>query len=603
MNPPADGLKPTLSDILLLMVCRPDRLAAIGWWCLCGKRLRARYRLEAAIAALPFAYQRRMTAHGRRDLDTISAANGTIGKGNFSGTEICIHIHLSSDSDRSAAQQAAKSALRQSIAPLRVIVTTENDASLPIESDRIEHVAAPYASRIAALHAALGIAKKVGASLLIPLASDAVLPRHALAAYAADRARADISSDEQTVLYGDQDEIGRRGAEGAAWFKPNWDSRMFLSQDYVTAACALPVESTLARLDSRDGLAPETLHELVLHLLCGASPISVRHVPRVTTSTAHGEWRKPSQQRAAAISRLVAPSAQASDGPFGTVALRWPMPAPAPVVSILVATRDRVELLRKCVDGLLHETDYPDFEVIIADNDSREAETLAYMNSVAADPRVRVVRWPHPFNYSAINNFAAGHARGQFLCLLNNDIEIIDPDWLSEMMREAVRPGVGAVGARLLYPDRSIQHAGVAIGIGDAAGHAHRGLPEGEPGYFAQALVARGATAVTGACLLVERQHFDAVDGLDEESLAVAYNDVDLCLKLRERGLSNIYTPAATLIHHESKSRGLDFAPEHRARYMRELAVFQARWDTKRAIDPWHHPLLDRNSETYRFAR
>ena len=176
-------------------------------------------------------------------------------------------------------------------------------------------------------------------------------------------------------------------------------------------------------------------------------------------------------------------------------------------------------------------------------------------------PRVRVVRWPHPFNYSAINNYAAGFATGKFLCLLNNDIEVIEPQWLSELVREAYQPGIGAVGARLLYPDRSIQHAGVAIGLGNAAGHAHRDLPEGERGYFAQALIARGASAVTGACLLVEKEHFDAVGGLDEEGLAVAYNDVDLCLKLRERGLISIYTPAATLVHHESKSRGLDFDP------------------------------------------
>ncbi len=252
------------------------------------------------------------------------------------------------------------------------------------------------------------------------------------------------------------------------------------------------------------------------------------------------------------------------------------------------------------MEGLLHGTDYPNLEIVIADNDSREPSTLQYLEEVVEDPRVRVVRWPHPFNYSAINNFAAGFANGQLLCLLNNDIEIVEPDWLTEMVREILQPGVGAVGARLLYPDRSIQHAGVAIGIGNAAGHAHRALPEGAPGYFAQALIARGASAVTGACLLVQKRSFEAVGGLDEVRLAVAYNDVDFCLKLRKLGLRNIYTPAATLIHHESKSRGSDFAPEHNERYMRELAVFQERWGTKQIIDPWHHPRLERGSEDYR---
>ena len=266
---------------------------------------------------------------------------------------------------------------------------------------------------------------------------------------------------------------------------------------------------------------------------------------------------------------------------------------------MVVATRDRVELLRTCVKGVLEETAYPDLELIVADNDSRQPETLRYMDEIAADPRVRVVRWPHPFNYSAINNFAAGHASGEYLCLLNNDIEVLEPQWLDEMVREAVQPGVGAVGARLLYPDRTIQHAGVAIGIGNAAGHAHRGLPMDEVGYFAQTHVVRGASAVTAACLVVAKRHFDAVGGLDEEAFAVAYNDVDLCLKLQQYGLVNIYTPLATLIHHESKSRGIDFAPEHLERYMRELAVFQQRWGAAEAVDPWHHPQLNRQSEVF----
>ena len=144
-----------------------------------------------------------------------------------------------------------------------------------------------------------------------------------------------------------------------------------------------------------------------------------------------------------------------------------------------------------------------------------------------------------------------------------------------------------------------VRAAGVAIGIGNAAGHAHRGLEPGEPGYFAQALITRGASAVTAACLLVAKKNFDAVGGLDEEHLAVAYNDVDLCLKLQAAGLRNIYTPAATLIHHESKSRGLDFAPEHLERYLGELKAFQERWDTMSVIDPWHHSQLDRSNEVF----
>ena len=210
-----------------------------------------------------------------------------------------------------------------------------------------------------------------------------------------------------------------------------------------------------------------------------------------------------------------------------------------------------------------------------------------------------MLRYREPFNYSAINNFAARHARGSYLCLLNNDTEVVEPSWLTELMRYAVRSDVGAVGAKLLYEDGSIQHAGVVVGIGDAAGHPHRFLPAGRPGYFRMAHVPQFISAVTGACLVVEKSKFEAVGGLDEEKLAVAYNDVDLCLKLEAAGWRNVYVPHAVLLHHESKSRGNDMAPAQFGRYSRELTVLQERWKTKTYEDPLHNPNLDRYSETY----
>ena len=599
MNRRPDAITPGFRDILLLIVCRPHRLVAIGWWRLCGKRLRAKYRLEAAVAALPFAHERGIEAKGKRDLAAISALTAAEGAEALAAPAICVHLHIADEDARADARHSAASALKQSFAPRRLIVTASEPLPRAVDGDRVEHVATPYASRIAGLHAALKIAQDAGAAYLVPLAADALLPPHALAAYAADRAAAHVPDGPLPVLYGDQDEIGGPGRKRGAWLKPEWDPRMLLSQDYIGAACALPVDAALACLERAEEPPVRSLYELILHLTLEDEATPVRHIPRITARTAAGAWRRSDRCRATAVDHFVGPQAHAIEGPFGAVEILWPLPAPAPKVSVIVATRDKVELLRTCVDGLLHGTDYPDFEVVIADNDSRQAETLRYMDAVVADPRVSVVRWPHPFNYSAINNFAAGHASGRFLCLLNNDVEIIEPSWLSELIREALRPGIGAVGARLLYPDRSIQHAGVAVGLGNAAGHAHRALPDGEPGYFAQAHIARGVSAVTGACLLVAKRHFDAVGGLDEESLSVAYNDVDLCLKLRELGLTNIYAPRATLIHHESKSRGLDFSAEHLDRYMRELAVLQDRWHTARIVDPWHHAELDRGSETY----
>jgi len=598
MNHQATLIEPRLRDIGLLLACRPHRALAIAWWRLCGKRQRARNRLQSALAGLPLANERMIETLGKKDIAVLSQARNRQSGADDTIVALCVHLHIDQEDSHDAARRAVVSVLRQSHTVARLIVTgTGPLPSLP-ESSTIEIAPGPYACRIDGLQTALEIASRIGAQYLVPLASDANLTRHALAAYAAQLLNEPSVGGVPPILYGDQDEFATPGRGAAAWLKPEWDRRMILSQDYASVACALPVSAVSGLFRDTDGAAPDDLYAIFVR--AALDDVPVRHVPRITTRTAPGDWQQRGASHKFTIERALGSTAQVEPGPFGTIGIHWPLPNPNPGVSILVATRDRVELLRTCVDGLLHATDYPAFEIIIVDNASRDPETLAYMDKVSADPRVRVVRWPHPFNYSAINNYGASFATEQFLCLLNNDIEILEPDWLSEMVREAVQPGVGAVGARLLYPDRSIQHAGVAIGLGNAAGHAHRALPEGEPGYFAQALIARGASAVTGACLLVEKRHFDAVGGLDEDHLAVAYNDVDLCLKLEALGLANIYTPAATLIHHESKSRGLDFAPEHLARYLRELATFQDRWDTQRVVDPWHHPWLDRESEVFR---
>jgi GT2 family glycosyltransferase len=270
-----------------------------------------------------------------------------------------------------------------------------------------------------------------------------------------------------------------------------------------------------------------------------------------------------------------------------------------PLVSIIVPTKDKLELLQPCVEGVLEGTHYDNFELLIVDNGSVEADTAEYLRNIAKNAKVRILPFPAPYNFSAINNFAVRQARGRYVCLLNNDTEVAEPAWLTEMMRYAVRPEIGAVGAKLLYEDGSIQHAGVVIGIGEAAGHAHRHLPADRPGYFRQPHIAQFVSAVTAACLVVEKNKFLAVGGLDEEALAVAFNDVDLCLKLQAAGWRNVYVPHAILYHHESKSRGKDISSRNIDRYRRELRVLQERWGTPTYEDPVHNPNLDRSSETF----
>jgi GT2 family glycosyltransferase len=271
-----------------------------------------------------------------------------------------------------------------------------------------------------------------------------------------------------------------------------------------------------------------------------------------------------------------------------------------PSVTVIIPTRNRVDLLRTCLEGVA-STDYPRLDVIVVDNGSDDPETLNYLAAMERS-HIRVMRHPGPFNYSTINNRAARAAKGQLLCLLNNDIEVISPDWLSIMAMQAVREDVGAVGAQLLYPDGRIQHAGVVIGVGNAAGHAHRFVRPREEGYFRRHMLPQFTSAVTGACLLVDRDRFLAVGGLDERNFAVAYNDVDLCLRLNERGWQSLYEPRAVLIHHESVSRGQDLDPVGSARFAGELAALKRIWRTDEIVDPFHHPQLSRAAERFAVA-
>jgi GT2 family glycosyltransferase len=401
------------------------------------------------------------------------------------------------------------------------------------------------------------------------------------------------------VIFGDEDEIDDRGKRKRPWFKPDWNQEMFFAIDYLSAAVA--IESTVAKGEV-ERIAPgnEPVFELLLAVTARAD-VCVGHVPSIFCHVNARAQRSHQTSRVSAVSRHLKPlGATASPGPFGTVKVTWPLPSNLQLISIIIPTRDKVDLLRACVDSILGLTTYERFEIIIVDNGSAEQSTLDYFAATSRHSNVRVLNYERDYNYSAINNFAVSESQGEYVCLLNNDTEVISGDWLTEMMRYAVQPKIGAVGAKLLYEDRTIQHAGVVIGLGDAAGHPHRYTPADEPGYFCQTHVAHFASAVTAACLVVNKAKYESVGGLDEQQLAIAYNDVDLCLKLERAGWRNVYVPSAVLFHYESKSRGSDVAPENVDRYMRELRVLQERWGTKTYQDPLHNPNLDRYSEMVR---
>lgn len=259
-----------------------------------------------------------------------------------------------------------------------------------------------------------------------------------------------------------------------------------------------------------------------------------------------------------------------------------------PAVDLIIPTRDGLSVLRPCVDGILSKTSYQNFHIIVVDNGSEKAETLAYFEQIKQDSRVKVVHYPGEFNYSAINNFAIEHGSSPYIGLINNDIEVIKGDWLSHMMAWAIQPQVGIVGAKLLFSDGRVQHAGVTIGMGNAAGHIHRLEAGDASGYQLRCLATQNMMAVTAACLITPRDTYYQLGRLDEGALKVAYNDIDYCLRVEQSGLQVIWTPEAVLYHHESVSRGDDMSAPHIDRYFNELKVLQSRWKTKGFVDKYY---------------
>ncbi len=259
-----------------------------------------------------------------------------------------------------------------------------------------------------------------------------------------------------------------------------------------------------------------------------------------------------------------------------------------PSVDLVIPTRDGLSVLKPCIDGILEKTEYRNFKVIVVDNGSEKSETFDYFKLIEKDPRVTVVTYPGEFNYSAINNFAVEHGDSKYVGLINNDIEVINGDWLTQMMGWAQQPEVGIVGAKLLFSDGRVQHAGVTIGMGNAAGHIHR-LEDGQsPGYQMRCLATQNMMAVTAACLITPRDLFEKIGGLDAQAFKVAYNDIDYCLKVEASGKDVIWTPEAILYHHESVSRGDDMSAPHVERYFRELGTLQSRWKTKGFVDKYY---------------
>jgi GT2 family glycosyltransferase/glycosyltransferase involved in cell wall biosynthesis len=400
------------------------------------------------------------------------------------------------------------------------------------------------------------------------------------------------------VIYSDEDKIDTRGHRFEPYFKPDWSPELLLSCNYICHVFA--IRRTL--FNDAGGFRPEFNgaqdHDLALRLTEKAR--SIVHVPKVlyhwrTLPTSTASNGKAKTYAFDAGTRAVQ---EAIDRRQFSGRARWlekyrerqfggyeiDFPDDGPSVTIIIPTKNRCDMLRRCVKSL-EKTTYRNFDVVIIDNESDDPETLQFLN--ALDERHRVERVTNPdgrFNYARLHNQVVPQIRSDYLLLLNNDTEVIRPEWLSQMVGYASFPGVGAVGARLLYPDGAAQHVGVAMGIGGMVGHVRKHRRPGDPVSFHDEVLAANYGIVTAACMLVKRSLYEEVGGLDQERFAVAYNDVDFCLKLHARGLRCVYAPRAELYHYESVSRGGTVHP-------RELQAFRQTWDAAKP-DPYYNPNL-----------
>ena len=395
-------------------------------------------------------------------------------------------------------------------------------------------------------------------------------------------------------FYGDDDDLTEQGEREAPRFKPDWNPDLLNGYDYIGAAGIYQVHA-VKKLGGWEGDTwADARHAMHLRLVKAFAEVPPVHCPGIIRHSRVCQMPRQAGSGVLGQLRQSLPSAGVFPGEVpGSVRVRHALPAVLPKVSLLVPTRDGIEILKPCVDAILSLTTYPNFELLVLDNQSTCKRTLAYFDELTArDSRVQVLQYDKPFNYSAINNFGARNASGEIIGLINNDIEPIDDGWLREMVSHVARPEIGCVGAKLYYPDDSIQHAGVVLGIGGVAGHAQKYYRRDADGYNYRLKLIQNYSAVTAACLLVRRSVFEEVGGLNEEHLAVAFNDVDFCLRVGMAGYRHVWTPYAELYHHESVSRGADNNRAKRARALSEANYMRERWGDMLFHDPAYSPQL-----------
>jgi GT2 family glycosyltransferase len=531
-----------------------------------------------------------------------------------------ISILMPTHNTREPLLRRAIESLRAQLYPDWELCIADDASSLP----HVRRVLAEYRSldpRIKVVYRAERGDVAVAANSALALASGeftAVLDHDdALAARALYLVAVELNADPALeIIYSDEDQLGPYGQRIDPYLKPDWNPDLFVAQNFLTHLCVCRTERVREVAGFRRFYEGAQDWDLMLRIAERVTAAQIRHIPQILyhRQAAPGAAAAASGERAAASAAQHRALTTHFDRAHVAVEIlpiagrgwrvRYPLPQPAPLVTVIIPTRDRVSLLRRCIASLRQRTTYSNLHIVIVDNQSVEWSTRAYLSELARASGVTVIRHEAAFNYSALNNVGARHARGEILALLNNDVESITPDWLAEMVSQACRPDIGAVGAMLYYPNDTIQHAGVILGHGTAgiAAHAYAHRRRGYAGQFGRARLTQNVTAVTAACLVVRRQVFEEVGGFDETHLAIGYSDLDFCLRIRERGYRNLWTPYAELYHRESASRGYEDTSAKRERFQREVAYIRERWGAALRSDPAYNPNLSLDAESFTLA-
>ncbi|MFN9645183.1 MAG: glycosyltransferase family 2 protein [Cyanobacteriota bacterium] len=425
------------------------------------------------------------------------------------------------------------------------------------------------------------------------------LPVHALRKFSS----VILNNPEACVIYADEDRMTAMGRRHSPQFKPAWNPDLLYSDASYSHSWLIRSDHCWRACQVLHDAGEETsLYGIVLEASAGCVLEQILHVPQILYHRLQtAEESRSSAQTAAALQAFLARHGQpfrVSFHPSGGHVVHWPLPEPPPLVSIIIPTRDRGDLLRCCLNSLSeHAQGNPPTEIIVIDNGSSEPETLDYLAEMEQHARIRLLRRPGPFNYSGLNNEAVNLARGELIALINNDVEATHGGWLATMAAHALRPEIGAVGAKLLFDDGTVQHAGVLLGIGGVAGHAHKYLDANDNGYQMRLQFVHNVSAVTAATLIMRRSVFLEVGGFDAKTFAVNYNDVDLCLRLLIAGYRNVFCPDAVLVHHESKSRGTPTEKMAYQQWQNERKAMQSRWGSMLSADPNYSPHLTMQEE------